>query len=170
MLFIHHITVSHAIYVASSSGHFCGMAEMLTAVCESPISFSRGAHRSTLPQVDYSRSSTVWASDKWKGVFKVRWIFVRDIPNSSLRHIRLKYARIRHLPNALLTSPIAIHRSVSQLRTPATRKSYSQRPAKRCSVSSTVTQQGLPCCKTSPSMRCACTTRIIVAVLKASRN
>ena len=41
-------------------------------------------------QVDYTRSSTVWASDKWKGVFKVRWIFVRDIPNASLRHIRLK--------------------------------------------------------------------------------
>ena len=53
------------------SGHFCGMAEMLTPV-------------------DYTRSSTVWASDKWKGVFKVRWIFVRDIPNAVLRNIRLK--------------------------------------------------------------------------------
>ena len=57
---------------AAGSGHFCGMAEMLTPV-------------------DYTRSSTVWASDKWKGVFKVRWIFVRDIPNVSLRHIKLKY-------------------------------------------------------------------------------
>ena len=55
------------------SGHFCGMAEMLTPV-------------------DYTRSSTVWASDKWKGVFKVRWIFVLDIPNANLRHIRLQYA------------------------------------------------------------------------------
>ena len=54
-----------------TSGHFCGMAEMLTPV-------------------DYTRSSTVWASDKWKGVFKVRWIFVRDIPNAVLRNIRLK--------------------------------------------------------------------------------
>lgn len=53
------------------SGHFCGMAEMLTPV-------------------DYTRSSTVWASDKWKGVFKVRWIFIRDIPNANLRHIRLQ--------------------------------------------------------------------------------
>lgn len=44
----------------------------------------------TILQVDYSRSSTVWASDKWKGVFKVRWVFVRDIPNASLRHIRLQ--------------------------------------------------------------------------------
>lgn len=53
-----------------SSGHFCGVAEMLTPV-------------------DYTRSSTVWAQDKWKGVIKVKWIFVRDIPNAALRHIRL---------------------------------------------------------------------------------
>lgn len=57
-------------FSVNASGHFCGMAEMLTPV-------------------DYTRSSTVWASDKWKGVFKVRWIFVRDIPNGTLRHIRL---------------------------------------------------------------------------------
>jgi hypothetical protein len=44
-----------------------------------------------LTPVDYTRSSTVWASDKWKGVFKVQWIFVRDIPNAQLRHIRLQY-------------------------------------------------------------------------------
>lgn len=43
-----------------------------------------------LTPVDYTRSSTVWASDKWKGVFGVKWIFVRDIPNATLRHIRLK--------------------------------------------------------------------------------
>ncbi|KAJ7080346.1 YT521-B-like domain-containing protein [Mycena belliarum] len=57
-------------FSVNASGHFCGMAEMLTPV-------------------DYTRSSTVWASDKWKGVFKVRWIFVRDIPNVNLRHIKL---------------------------------------------------------------------------------
>ncbi|CAK5277227.1 unnamed protein product [Mycena citricolor] len=57
-------------FSVNASGHFCGMAEMLTAV-------------------DYTRSSTVWASDKWKGVFKVRWIYVRDIPNLNLRHIKL---------------------------------------------------------------------------------
>ncbi|KAJ7481135.1 YT521-B-like domain-containing protein [Mycena galericulata] len=57
-------------FSVNASGHFCGMAEMLTPV-------------------DYTRSSTVWASDKWKGVFKVRWIYVRDIPNVNLRHIKL---------------------------------------------------------------------------------
>jgi len=57
-------------FSVNTSGHFCGMAEMLTPV-------------------DYTRSSTVWAQDKWKGVFKVKWIFIKDIPNGILRHIRL---------------------------------------------------------------------------------
>jgi YTH domain-containing family protein len=54
------------------SGHFCGMAQMQTPV-------------------DYTTSSSVWAQDKWKGVFKVKWIFVKDIPNGQLRHIRVVY-------------------------------------------------------------------------------
>ncbi|KAG7092924.1 hypothetical protein E1B28_009229 [Marasmius oreades] len=63
-------------FSVNASGHFCGMAEMLTPV-------------------DHTRSSTVWASDKWKGVFKVRWIFVRDIPNVHLRHIKLNNTQER---------------------------------------------------------------------------
>lgn len=55
---------------ALHSGHFAGMAQMLTPV-------------------DYQTSSTVWASDKWKGVLKVRWIYIKDVPLASLRHIRL---------------------------------------------------------------------------------
>jgi len=40
--------------------------------------------------VDYTTSSSVWTqTDKWKGRMDVRWIFVKDIPNSHLRHIRV---------------------------------------------------------------------------------
>ena len=56
-----------------------------------------------LTPVDYTRSSTVWASDKWKGVFKVRWVFVRDIPNAQLRHIRLQYGSVSLNCFSLLT-------------------------------------------------------------------
>lgn len=58
-------------FSVNSSGHFAGMAQMLT-------------------DVDYNTTSTVWAQDKWKGIFRVKWIYVRDIPNQALRHIRLK--------------------------------------------------------------------------------
>jgi YT521-B-like domain len=40
--------------------------------------------------IDYTTSSSVWTqTDKWKGRMDVRWIFVKDIPNSHLRHIRV---------------------------------------------------------------------------------
>jgi hypothetical protein len=54
---------SFADLAMSHSGHFCGVAQMTSAV-------------------DYNKTSTVWAQDKWKGIFSVKWIFVRDIPNA----------------------------------------------------------------------------------------
>ncbi|KAH8309670.1 hypothetical protein KR044_011530, partial [Drosophila immigrans] len=58
-------------FSVNSSGHFCGMAQMMTSV-------------------DYNSTSSVWSQDKWKGKFKVKWIYVKDVPNGKLRHIRLE--------------------------------------------------------------------------------
>lgn len=58
-------------YSVNGSGHFCGVAQMISAV-------------------DYNSNSSVWAQNKWKGVFKVRWIYVKDVPNQQLRSITLE--------------------------------------------------------------------------------
>ncbi|XP_066257564.1 YTH domain-containing family protein 3 [Euwallacea similis] len=58
-------------FSVNGSGHFCGMAQMISCV-------------------DYNSNSSVWSQDKWKGQFKVRWIYVKDVPNVQLRHIRLE--------------------------------------------------------------------------------
>jgi hypothetical protein len=58
-------------FSVNGSGHFCGMAQMTSPV-------------------DYHASSSVWSQDKWKGQFRVRWIYVKDVPNVQLRHIRLE--------------------------------------------------------------------------------
>lgn len=61
----------YLLFSVNASGHFCGVAEMLTAI-------------------DYSSDSSVWVQEgKWKGTFKVKWIYVKDVPNNKLRHIRL---------------------------------------------------------------------------------
>jgi len=58
-------------FSVNASGHFCGVAEMLTSL-------------------DYSVTSNVWAQgDKWKGVMTLRWIYIKDIPNPALRHLKL---------------------------------------------------------------------------------
>jgi hypothetical protein len=58
-------------FSVNSSGHFCGVAEMV-----SPI--------------DHELRADFWQNDrKWPGCFKVAWHVVKDVPNTALRHIRL---------------------------------------------------------------------------------
>jgi hypothetical protein len=59
----------YLLFSVNGSGHFCGVAEMLSPV-------------------DYNSSGSVWVQDKFKGQFKVKWIYVKDVPNGQLRHIR----------------------------------------------------------------------------------
>jgi hypothetical protein len=40
-------------------------------------------------RVDFDSKSELWAQDKWKGKFDVKWIYVKDVPNSKLRHVTL---------------------------------------------------------------------------------
>lgn len=84
-------------FSVNGSGHFAGMAQMLTPV-------------------DYAMSSNVWASDKWKGVLKVKWIYIKDVPLASLRHIRLSCVLPRELargPRLTLLVLAGTHRRTS---------------------------------------------------------
>jgi len=74
-------------YSVNGSGHFCGMAQMMG-------------------HVDYDRSSSVWLQDKWKGQFVVKWIYVKDVPNSQLRHIRLENNENKPVTNSRDTQEI----------------------------------------------------------------
>jgi len=70
---IHSIKNGICVYLffsVNSSGHFCGIAEMMT-------------------RLDYESKSELWTQDKWKGTFEVKWIYVKDVPNIKLRHILL---------------------------------------------------------------------------------
>ncbi|XP_022239808.1 YTH domain-containing family protein 1-like isoform X2 [Limulus polyphemus] len=74
-------------FSVNGSGHFCGMAQMMSAV-------------------DYNTSVGVWAQDKWKGQFKVSWIYVKDVPNSQLRHIRLENNENKPVTNSRDTQEV----------------------------------------------------------------
>lgn len=74
-------------FSVNGSGHFCGMAQMLS-------------------EVDYNATSNVWAQDKWKGEFKVKWIYVKDVPNSQLRHIRLENNENKPVTNSRDTQEV----------------------------------------------------------------
>lgn len=74
-------------FSVNGSGHFCGMAQMM-----SPL--------------DYNASSSVWAQDKWKGQFEVKWIYVKDVPNSQLRHIKLENNENKPVTNSRDTQEV----------------------------------------------------------------
>merc|ERR1711997_629067 len=75
-------------FSVNGSGHFCGMAEMLTGL-------------------DYSNTgSSVWVQDKFKGQFKVKWIYVKDVPNTQLRHIRLENNENKPVTNSRDTQEV----------------------------------------------------------------
>ncbi len=74
-------------FVFFFTGHFCGVAEMLTAV-------------------DYNSTGSVWVQDKFKGQFKVKWIYVKDVPNGQLRHIRLENNENKPVTNSRDTQEV----------------------------------------------------------------
>lgn len=74
-------------FSVNGSGHFCGIAQMMTAV-------------------DYNSISSVWSQDKWKGTFKVRWIYVKDVPNGQLRHVRLENNENKPITNSRDTQEV----------------------------------------------------------------
>ena len=80
------------------SGQFCGMARMMSPV-------------------DYNKSSSVWTQvDKWKGRMEVRWIFVKDIPNPQLRHIRVWNNENKPVTNSRDTQELPPDAGVAMLR------------------------------------------------------
>ncbi|KAK5864195.1 hypothetical protein PBY51_001155 [Eleginops maclovinus] len=87
----------YLLYSVNGSGHFCGVAEM-----RSPV--------------DYGTSAGVWAQDKWKGKFDVDWLFVKDVPNSQLRHIRLENNDNKPVTNSRDTQEVPLEKAKQVLK------------------------------------------------------
>ncbi|XP_028937098.1 LOW QUALITY PROTEIN: YTH domain-containing family protein 2 [Ornithorhynchus anatinus] len=87
----------YLLFSVNGSGHFCGVAEMCSAV-------------------DYNTCAGVWSQDKWKGRFDVRWIFVKDVPNSQLRHIRLENNENKPVTNSRDTQEAPLEKAKQVLK------------------------------------------------------
>ncbi|XP_069892875.1 YTH domain-containing family protein 1 isoform X4 [Dipodomys merriami] len=87
----------YLLFSVNGSGHFCGVAEMKSAV-------------------DYGTSAGVWSQDKWKGKFDVKWIFVKDVPNSQLRHIRLENNDNKPVTNSRDTQEVPLEKAKQVLK------------------------------------------------------
>eukprot|EP00112_Aurelia_sp_Birch-Aquarium-sp1_P007670 Seg1838.4 transcript_id=Seg1838.4/GoldUCD/mRNA.D3Y31 product="YTH domain-containing family protein 2" protein_id=Seg1838.4/GoldUCD/D3Y31 len=77
----------YMLFSVNGSGHFCGVATMMSSV-------------------DIHIETGVWVQDKWKGRFDVKWIYVKDVPNSTLRHIRLENNENKPITNSRDTQEV----------------------------------------------------------------
>lgn len=69
------------------SGQFCGVAEM------------------TGP-VDFNTDMDFWQQDKWSGSFPVKWHIIKDVTNTSLRHIILENNENKPVTNSRDTQEV----------------------------------------------------------------
>uniref|UniRef100_A0A3B3X7A0 YTH domain-containing family protein n=1 Tax=Poecilia mexicana TaxID=48701 RepID=A0A3B3X7A0_9TELE len=93
----------YLLFSVNGSGHFCGVAEM-----RSPV--------------DYNAYAGVWSQDKWKGKFEVKWIFIKDVPNNQLRHIRLENNDNKPVTNSRDTQEVPLEKAKQVLKVIATYK------------------------------------------------
>ncbi|GMI94528.1 evolutionarily conserved C-terminal region 2 [Hibiscus trionum] len=75
------------LFSVNTSGQFVGLAEMVSTV-------------------DFCKSVEYWQQDKWTGCFPVKWHIVKDIPNTSLRHITLKNNENKPVTNSRDTQEV----------------------------------------------------------------
>ena len=71
----------------NASGQFCGLAEMVGPV-------------------DFDKDMNFWQQDKWSGSFPVKWHIIKDVPNSSLRHIILENNENKPVTNSRDTQEV----------------------------------------------------------------
>jgi len=69
-------------FSVNTSGQFVGMAEMTS-------------------DINYSKNMDLWMKGgKWKGVFDITWHFIKDVPNTALRQIKVPSNDNKPVPNS----------------------------------------------------------------------
>jgi len=76
-----------------------------------------------LSALDYEKKCELWAQDKWNGQFQVKWMLIKDIPNSQLRQIRLENNDNKPVTNSRDTQEILLEPGKELLRIFSTYKS-----------------------------------------------
>ncbi|KAJ9131912.1 hypothetical protein P3X46_034814 [Hevea brasiliensis] len=85
------------LFSVNTSGQFVGLAEMAGAV-------------------DFNKTVEYWQQEKWIGCFPVKWHIIKDVPNSSLRHIALKNNENKPVTNSRDTQEVILDEGIQILK------------------------------------------------------
>ncbi|XP_031392505.1 YTH domain-containing protein ECT4-like isoform X1 [Punica granatum] len=84
-------------FSVNTSGQFVGVAEMVGPV-------------------DFNRTVEYWQQDKWQGCFPVKWHIIKDVQNSSLRHIKLGNNENKPVTNSRDTQEVEFEQGMEILK------------------------------------------------------
>ncbi|CAN1271731.1 YTH domain-containing protein ECT2 [Linum perenne] len=85
------------LFSVNTSGQFVGLAEMAGPV-------------------DFDKTVEYWQQDKWTGCFPVKWHVIKDVPNSTLRHITLENNENKPVTNSRDTQEVHIEKGIEVLK------------------------------------------------------
>ncbi|XVF42078.1 hypothetical protein PTKIN_Ptkin01aG0331300 [Pterospermum kingtungense] len=85
------------LFSVNTSGQFVGLAEMVGPV-------------------DFNKTLEYWQQDKWTGCFPVKWHIVKDVPNTSLRHITLENNENKPVTNSRDTQEVNLEQGIQILK------------------------------------------------------
>ncbi|XVF06223.1 hypothetical protein REPUB_Repub06bG0029000 [Reevesia pubescens] len=85
------------LFSVNTSGQFVGLAEMVGPV-------------------DFNKTVEYWQQDKWTGCFPVKWHIIKDVPNTSLRHITLENNENKPVTNSRDTQEVNFEQGIQILK------------------------------------------------------
>ncbi|TXG66311.1 hypothetical protein EZV62_007586 [Acer yangbiense] len=95
------------LFSVNASGQFVGLAEMVGPV-------------------DFEKTVEYWQQDKWTGCFPLKWHIIKDVPNSSLRHIILENNENKPVTNSRDTQEVYFDQGIQII------KIFKSHSSKRC--------------------------------------
>lgn len=85
-------------FLVNGSGKFCGCCEMLD-------------------EVDFTRAVDIWVEVlRWRGVFPVGWLMMKDIPNRAFSHLRVPANEYKSVANSRDTQEVPFEVGLSMMR------------------------------------------------------
>ncbi|CAX41485.1 uncharacterized YTH domain-containing protein, putative [Candida dubliniensis CD36] len=85
-------------FSVNSSGKFCGIAEMKSAI-------------------DFTTASNIWCEQtRWKGIFPVEWLLIKDVPNKFFQHLKIPANDYKPVTNSRDTQEIPFDIGISMLK------------------------------------------------------
>ncbi|KAI5956502.1 hypothetical protein KGF54_000977 [Candida jiufengensis] len=86
------------LFSVNSSGKFCGISEMKSCL-------------------DYSKQSDIWCEQsKYKGIFPVEWLLIKDVPNRFFQHLKIPANDFKPVTNSRDTQEIPFDIGISMLK------------------------------------------------------